>query len=196
MNPTFSKWTEDNVRKIKYLAPEVRELFLEFILRIADEGIYVRIPDDGAHRTAEQQLALYKKIPKVTGVLCPHSFHCHGLAIDVVPLQKIGVLQFKALWNRVDLYERMARIARELNIQWGFQLWGVDKPHFHYSGGKTIEQIIKGNYPKKPSFKRVQYHKETQRVIQRLKNNGTITYSIFPYLYDEKARLALENNMV
>lgn len=186
MNPAFSKYTEQNIKKIWYVAPEVRDLFLEFILRIAEEGIYIRIADDGGMRTKEQQKALYDKVPKVTWVQCPYSWHCHGLALDIIPLQKIGPVTFKAVFNKNELYERIAKVALSLNIQWGFKEWGVDKGHFHYTGGKSIEQIIKGSFPARPSFKLNPYNKETVRAINRLKKSGIITDNIFPYLHAQK----------
>lgn len=182
MKPSFSKWTQENVEKCKYLHPHARELFLEFLLRIAEEGIYVRIPDDGAMRTKEQQQDLYNRTPRVTWTLCPFSYHCHGLAIDLIPMNRIGPIWYKPLFKS-NLYDRIAIIARQLNITWGFAEWGVDKGHFHYRAGKTIDQIAKGKYPGKPSIPNNKYHNDTNRVIDRLKNSGTITSTYFPYLY-------------
>ncbi len=184
MSPAYSKWTVDNVSKLKYLHPNAREIFLEFILRIAEEGIYVRIPDDGAMRTKEQQRKLYNKVPSVTSVLCPYSYHCHGFAIDVIPMGRIGPIWYKALFGRADLYDRIASVARRLNISWGFAEWGQDKGHFHYKAGKNLQQVSKGNYPVNPAISENGYHTETKRVIDRLKNYGTITIDSFPYLYN------------
>lgn len=156
---------------------------MELILRIAEEGIYIRIPDTGGKRTGEEQQTLYNKTPKVTHVLCPYSWHCHGLAIDVVPLHRLGPLYFTALFHRDNLYERIARIAKSLNIRWGFEEWGMDKGHFHYSGGKTIYQLSKGKFPGKPTIQKHPYNKETDRAIERMKFRGIILENYFPYLY-------------
>ena len=83
MKIALSKFTRDNFNKLKFTHPAVRPLFTEFYCRIAMEGIYIRVPDDGGKRTAEEQRALYNKVPRVTWVLCPMSWHCHGLALEL-----------------------------------------------------------------------------------------------------------------
>lgn len=183
MNPSYSKWTTLNVSRCKYLHADVREIFLEFILRIAEEGIYLRISEDGGKRTAEQQLKLYNKRPRVTWVKCPNSYHCHGLAVDIIPMKRIGSWYYKPLWTSASTYERMARIAKELGISWGYDEWGMDKGHFHYRGNKNLSQIIAGKYPKKPTFAKIKYHRETERVVSRLKANAIIDSTHFPYLF-------------
>ncbi len=151
MKVALSKFTRANFEKLKFMHPVVQKLFTEFYCRIAMEGIYIRIPDDGGKRTGEEQRALYNKVPRVTWVLCPMSWHCHGLALDIVPLSRIGIIEYKAIWDSA-YYERIAKIAMGLGIQWGYALWGVDKPHFHYTGGLTLEQVAAGAFIPSPQF--------------------------------------------
>jgi hypothetical protein len=183
MNPKFSKWTEDNVRHCRYMHEDAREVFLEFILRLAEEGVYVRITS--GMRTKEEQKDLYRK--GATWVLCPYSWHCHGLAVDIVPMKRVGPLWYKPLFRRNDVYERIIKIALKLGIASGYVEWGVDRGHFHYRGSKTIYQVARRNYPNKPDIKISPYHRETRRVIERLQNRGIITHTLFPYLYDRSS---------
>lgn len=163
----LSKFTQANFQKLRQLHPAVGRLFTEFLCRIAMEGIYVRIPDDGGKRTAAEQQALYNQTPKVTWVLCPWSMHCHGLAIDLVPLSRIGIIEYKAIWDGA-YYERIAKIAMGLGMEWGFKLWGTDKPHFHYTGGLTLEQIVSGTNVPTPQFTPVSKPLALERALQRL----------------------------
>lgn len=167
MKIAFSKFTRANFEKLTYMHPSVQRLFTEFFCRIAMEGIYFRIPDEGGKRTADDQRALYNKRPKVTWVLCPHSWHCHGLALDIIPLARIGTIHYKAIWT-VPHYERIARIALELGIDWGYALWGVDKPHFHYSGGLSIQDIIDGKPLPEPTFDPIEKPRIIERALKRL----------------------------
>jgi len=167
MRIALSKFTRENFGKLKYMHPAVQRLFTEFYCRIAMEGIYIRVPDEGGMRTAEDQRQLYNRTPRVTWVLCPHSWHCHGLALDIIPLWRIGVLQYRALWS-APYYERIARIALELGIEWGFALWGVDKPHFHYSGGLTIQELIDDVPVHEPEFEPIEKPKVLMRALDRL----------------------------
>jgi hypothetical protein len=184
MNPMFSKWTEANVDICKYLHENAREVFLEFVLRIAEAGIYIRITS--GHRTKEEQKKEYDK--GSSWVVCPDSYHCHGLAVDIVPMHRISDLLYKAIWGKDAwermVYEKMAMVAYKLGIAWGYAEWGTDRGHFHYRGNKTIYQVARRNYPNKPDIKIVPYHRETQNVIRRLQNRGIITHTLFPFLYD------------
>jgi hypothetical protein len=183
MNPRFSKWTEDNVAICRYLHENAREVFLELVLRIAEQGIYIRLTS--GHRTAEEQKKEYDEGD--SWVLCPDSYHCHGLAVDIVPMERVSDLLYRAIWGKDawerGVYEKMAKVAYKLGIAWGYQEWGVDRGHFHYRDNKTIYQIAEGNFPKKPEIAQIPYHRETRRVIDRLQNRDIITPTLFPYLY-------------
>lgn len=138
------------------------------------QGIYVRIPDEGYKRSPELQKKLYNKIPAVTWVLCPFSSHCHGLAIDLAVLKKIGDTTYEIMKGKKmeEQYETMARISMGLGIDWGFKLWGTDKPHFQMTGGLNITDIVKGKTPSTPSFIPVVLPKILERARQRLRKRG------------------------
>lgn len=79
----------------------------------------------------------------VTHVKGRESFHYWGVAFDLVP-----VLFFIPIWNSHKRYDAIARIALALGFQWGFQMWGFDKPHFQYTQGLSIEDFYMGKSPK------------------------------------------------
>ena len=141
----LSKYSSENVQAIKRLDGKVQPLFLEFLWRIAMSNIYIRITS--SYRSKEEQDRLYAqgrtepgKI--VTWVKGGWSFHNWGLAIDIVPLERLGPLYYKARYDKH--WDVIAKIARDLGIDWGNDLWGFDFPHFHYSGGITLKQLNNG----------------------------------------------------
>ena len=95
------------------------------------------------HRTLKEQQNEWDKGRKTPGKIVTHarpgfSFHNFGLAIDVVPIGPLGVeLSRKNLleWTALKRYEVYARIFQAMGFQWGFAMWGFDRPHFQYSIG-------------------------------------------------------------
>lgn len=181
MKVALSKFTRANFEKLKYMHPSVQRLFTEFFCRIAMVGIYIRIPDDGGMRTAAEQLDQYRKgrpwvagydpkrhnVPPVTDVVCPYSWHCHGLAVDIAPLTRLSTLLY-SVWYGEAPFNTIARIAKELGITWGYAVWGTDKPHFHYSGGLTLEQVATGTSLPMPDFKPAEKPPVLVRALKRL----------------------------
>ena len=172
MRVALSKFSEDNFEKVNYLDPKVQDLIREFLCRIAMEGVYIRIPDDGAYRTSEQQQQLYNK--RKTWVLCPRSYHCHGCAVDVVALSRIGPIFYDAIWSGRK-YKKIARIAMELGLEWGYQLWGMDEYHFHYSDNLEPERIgINGGLLNRPKFPVKKKPSVLMRAIRRMQDDKVI----------------------
>lgn len=178
-SPSLSKFALENFRRVNACHPIAIPVFREFLWRIAMEGIYVRIPDDGYKRTSELQKALYQKKPPVTHVLCPYSWHCHGLAIDLIVLKKIGPLMYEynpsnKLWNlwMVRQYEIIANIATNLGITWGYAIWGEDKPHFQWDKGCTIQEFIDGRELIPATFTKKDMPIVLQRARKRLRERG------------------------
>lgn len=179
----FSKYFTESIYALKTLDPIVHPVFLELYWRIAMSGIYFRVSlEDGAKRTPEKQKELYNKNPPVTSVLCPHSYHCHGLALDftalrLLPTFRNGYPTYEAHWSTPfgeRAYDTIATHASQLGIDWGFKVWGQDKPHFHYTGGLTLKQIARGKKPPKPTFNRREKDKKVIRVYNRLVKQGVL----------------------
>lgn len=153
MSPAVSKYHFANVQVVKGLNPTVRALFYEFLVRLAVAGIRVRLTS--GYRSVAEQYQLWlqgrgKPGPIVTDERGDGSWHCWGLAIDIAPLT------FNGLWYSVDnrgtTYEQIARIAKDIGIEWGFAVWNFDKPHFMYRGGFNIADLQNGHVIASPKF--------------------------------------------
>ena len=90
-----------------------------------------------AFRTQERQQFLYNKgrttpWPKVTFTL--NSNHSKWEAIDIA-------FNWDELYPE-DIYDwrEIAEIANKYEIDWGFDLWGTDKPHFQ-DNGKPLNKV-------------------------------------------------------
>src|SRR5262249_228944 len=57
-----------------------------------------------------------------------------------VPVSPLG----KPRYDAIDIYYDIYDIASQLGIEWGWKVWGIDKPHFMYRQGLTIEDFRKG----------------------------------------------------
>lgn len=137
-----------NSRKLEDLQPHVREKLLVATAELKKQGISFLVVS--TLRDQEYQTTLYNqgrngnKKPIVTNAqfIGPHGF---GLAFDVVPL-----VAGKAVWNRTDLYAKIAIEMKKVGFKWGGD-WKsiVDKPHFEMTEGLTGTQLRQG---KRPSF--------------------------------------------
>ena len=89
-------------------------------------------------RTTERQKYLYgsgrpdylvygRSGPVVTWTL--NSAHCKGLALDIAFHGANGLYP-----QDITLWQAVASIAKKYNIDWGYALWGTDKPHFQDNG--------------------------------------------------------------
>jgi len=175
MGPKFSKYTYQNAELIKHLDPLVREIFFEFMLRLAMRGIYVRFTS--GTRTVEEQDYLYSKGRSRNGRIVTNaddhnSYHTWGLAVDVAVLWRIGPITFKALWAP-HLYTEIGYLARELGLQ---QPIAGDLPHVQYSGGVSIKGLKAGKTPPKPKF--IPWDRPTvvDRVVERITSKGIIPF--------------------
>jgi len=72
----------------------------------------------------------------------PYSFHNHGAAIDIVPVM-FG-MPWKLRWGAGRRFQRIADIFKECGFEWGGDWRFVDKPHFQYTQGKTINDFVNG----------------------------------------------------
>lgn len=107
-----------------------------FMYRLSRIGESVLITE--GFRNKEKQQQEYNE--GNSQVLWPYSFHNHGVAIDVVPVL-FG--QTTIVYNAAARYEAIARVGAQCGFDWGFKMWGFDKPHFQYVQGKDINFFIK-----------------------------------------------------
>jgi hypothetical protein len=124
------------------LHPSIRHDAAKFINDVKDmTGQQLRIPYGTGMRTNAEQDALYAKgrtAPgkPVTQALGGQSYHNHGLAFDVVPLNPDGKTPN---WNApISPY---APIAQALGFEWGGNWKNEDKPHFQWTYGYTTDQL-------------------------------------------------------
>lgn len=99
-------------------------------------------------RTLEEQRLIYaqgrtRPGPIVSNSPAGWSYHNYGLAVDIVPVGPLGVEMSKKNlleWAALGRYDVLGRIGQGAGLEWGFQLWGVDRPHFQFPG-LTIQKI-------------------------------------------------------
>ena len=86
------------------------------------------------YRSQERQNALYDQGRKTFGSIVTwtkNSLHTKGQAVDIAFRGKELYPKDNKVWKDV------AAIAKRNHIQWGYDLWGRDLPHFQYSGTVT-----------------------------------------------------------
>ncbi len=128
-----------NAAVLATLDPVARDIFTRLEQRLDTEEHEDVLFTDG-RRTSVEQDAEFAKVPSVTHVNDSNSFHTHGVAIDLVPIDIFGGTDYDAF----ERYQQIARIAKEMGIEWGFAMWGFDEPHFQYRQGLTIEDFKAG----------------------------------------------------
>ena len=122
-----------SLKQIQTLHPERRENFQKFVEELEStftDFDYIAIPQ--AFRSFEEQDKIYaqgRTTPgeKVTNAKGGQSWHCYGLAIDIVPV-KNG----KELWN-YD-YSKFESISKKYGLTWGHH-WH-DEDHFEDNCGQ------------------------------------------------------------
>lgn len=111
------------------------------MLEMAGEDVLLT---DG-YRTVKEQNALFSQGRTKPGKIVTYlkgdeSLHCWGISVDLVPVDRNGRVRYDA----ADRYEKVAAVARELGIDWGYALWQFDKPHFQYTQGLTLADLRAG----------------------------------------------------
>lgn len=134
-------------RKLEDLLPQVEAKAREFLTQCREQGIEVLIYC--TYRSYEEQAAEYAKGRTaggrvVTNAPAGHSYHNHRRAFDCVPMRGS-----KPVWgikgDDLVLWQKIANIAKSLGFEWGGDFKKFkDFPHFQYTEGKTIEDLIGG----------------------------------------------------
>jgi len=130
-----------SIGRIAPLHPKVRDTFARFI-EAAETELNVTLRVTQGMRTIAEQDALYAigrtvKGKIVTNAKGGQSYHCYGLAIDVVEM-KNGT----ANWDFA--YEKLKPIADRFGIVWGGNFRSIiDRPHFEISFGYSTAKLAK-----------------------------------------------------
>lgn len=133
-------------KNLEDLHPYVKYLAEKFIQECKKQRIDVLIYS--TFRSKEEQDKLYSQGrtasgEKVTNAKGGYSYHNYGLAFDCVP-----IINKKAQWNRVDLYNTMGEIGKSLGLEWGGDFKSIkDRPHFQWTGGLNIKELLEGKRP-------------------------------------------------
>ena len=97
------------------------------------------------YRDNESQDALYAQGRTTPGKIVTkakggQSFHNYRCAFDVVPL-----VNGKPIWDDEDLWTKIGRMGKQIGLEWaGDWVTFTEKPHFQYTGGKTLKQLQAG----------------------------------------------------
>lgn len=126
---------------IERLHPVVRAKAEQLVSLARGQGIRVKLTE--GYRPPERQASLLAT--GATDAKPGWSFHQHGLAFDLVPLDAQG----RAWWEPGgNVWETIGRIGESLGLTWGgrfrptAKLPQGDRPHFEYHPGFTIQDLI------------------------------------------------------
>ena len=118
-------------RSIEELDPIIQPLVKAFVALCADLGHPVRLSCTYRSRRDQQQLFDMGRSMAIPG----RSWHQHRRAFDVYFNKKGDI--YDGPW------ESIGRIGEIMGFEWGGR-WKklVDKPHFQYTEGQTIDEFI------------------------------------------------------
>lgn len=135
--------------KLKELHPVLADKARQLIEKAYKEGIWLIITQ--GFRSIEEQNALYaqgrsKPGKIVTDAKGGYSYHNYGLAFDFAILNKDGSVD----WTVDEQWKRVGAIGKSLGLEWGGDWKALpDYPHFQYTFGLTINDLLAGKRPPK-----------------------------------------------
>ena len=93
---------------------------------------------DGVRTAREQEKLVARGVSKTN-----NSYHLYGLAVDLV-----AYVDGKPSWDKLyynDIAEAMKHVIEkyDLPIEWGYDKWGWDLPHFQMTGYRKVYDIRK-----------------------------------------------------
>ncbi len=173
-------------RKTDKLTPQFKEKVEKFLAEVNKNGQIIFLTE--TWRTQERQNELLKLwLSQVK-----HSNHQDGLAFDI---WFFGAELYPADLNK---WRAVADIAKKYNIDWGYDLWKWDKPHFQDNGTPILALI-------NPNMKKSKYSdimnaviKETNfdTIFDKHEGDGQITEQETKELIEIAfARFATRNNL-
>lgn len=129
----FSQRSENNIKGIQPLL----EAITRRALQISPVDMMVI---DGLRTIEEQRINVAKGVSKTM-----NSRHLTGHAVDIVPwgdFDKDGDIDSKDLFEFADQYKKIAAAMKKAalehgaDLEWGYDKWGWDMPHFQLSWEK------------------------------------------------------------
>jgi peptidoglycan L-alanyl-D-glutamate endopeptidase CwlK len=133
---------------LNLLKPKVKTLALELQKRAKEAGVDIIFTCTARTRAAQDKLyAKGRTLPGkiVTRAKGGESMHNYGVAFDICP-----VVNKKAVWNDVELFNKIGKIGMAIGLEWG-GTWKkfIDKPHFQYTAGYGLEDFKTVKFDKK-----------------------------------------------
>lgn len=132
------EWSRD----IADLTPTVARAARAHKAACLREGIH--IIETCTYRSANEQARLYGMGRTAPGRIVTHappgkSFHQYHVARDVAP-----VVGGKAVWDDMELWERIGELGEALGFEWGGR-WKTfrEAPHFQITLGMTTEEMAR-----------------------------------------------------
>lgn len=134
--PTYNLLQVQNSAKINELQESVRPLAQNLLRLAADQGIQLKIVS--GFRSPEEQQALKDSGRGVTNAGALLSYHNHGLAFDVAPVEYLSLPN----WNPTGpLWAKIGPIGKSVGLEWGGD-WPdkkKDLPHFQLTAAPIRE---------------------------------------------------------
>ena len=133
--------------KLKELHPVLADKARQLIEKSYKEGIWLIITQ--GFRSIEEQNALYAQGRSKPGKIVNnakggYSYHNYGLAFDFAILNKDGSVD----WTVDEQWKRVGAIGKSLGLEWGGDWKSLpDYPHFQYTFGLTIKDLLAGKRP-------------------------------------------------
>ncbi len=126
---------ERNKKAIQKLYPSFQPLVTALLERLEVEFKMTPIITDGL-RTVEEQKELYAKGRTEPGEIVTYTIlgsnHFQGLAVDIA-FDKGGKTYYLQSDEHWEKYEKI--IYSIPGLEWGYRLWGFDKPHVQMKDG-------------------------------------------------------------
>lgn len=154
-------------RDISLLNPYLKSLVEKFLVKCKESGLDVIITQ--TLRSVKEQNDLYaqgrtKPGNIVTNAKGGYSMHNYGLAFDIA-IKKNGTI----VWDDQKLYAKAGEIGNSLGLEWGGSWRSFkDYPHFQWTGGLTIKDLLAGKKPSTPTSKSAPTPKTSTPALKRV----------------------------
>ena len=140
-------------RRTEDLHPKLATMARQLVFDAYDAGVPILITQ--TLRSMDEQATLYAKGRTAPGRVVTyakpgHSWHNYGLAFDVAVLK-----DNKPTWdtkvdvndNEVQDYLEVGLLGEKLGLTWGGRWTFVDLPHFQYTFGLKLNDVLNGTRP-------------------------------------------------
>lgn len=155
-------------RSLDELNPYVKRLAQKLIEKCKNQNIEIIVTQ--TFRSFNEQANLYaqgrsKSGKIVTNAKPGYSMHNYGLAFDFCP-----IIDGKAAWDRVDLFEKVGVIGKSIGLEWGGDFKSIkDRPHFQATGGLIIKDLLAGKRPLflDPKNKDIEFINSINKLVEK-----------------------------